>query len=68
MFILWYFSCVLWALPATLLGVGVHNGYLGFALYLGALLLQSWISALSFQLREMLKKGNQQKASRKLED
>lgn len=52
MFILWYFSCVFWLLPAVLIGHAVHSGLIGVAIFIAAFILQTWISGIAYLIRE----------------
>lgn len=54
MFILWYFSCVFWLLPATLIGHVLHSGLIGVAIFIAAIILQTWISGIAY----LIKGGN----------
>ena len=51
-FILWYFSCVFWLLPAVLIGHAVHSGWIGIAIFIAAIILQTWISGIAYLIRE----------------
>lgn len=52
MFMLWYFSCVFWLLPAVLIGHAVHSGIVGIAIFIAAIILQTWISGIAYLIRE----------------
>lgn len=52
MFILWYFSCVFWLLPAVLIGYAVHSELIGVAIFIAAIILQTWISGIAYLIRE----------------
>lgn len=52
MFMLWYFSCVFWMLPAVLIGHAVHSGIVGIAIFIAAIILQTWISGIAYLIRE----------------
>lgn len=51
MFILWYFSCALWLLPAVLIGCALHSDLIGVAIYISAIILQMWISGIAYLIR-----------------
>lgn len=52
MFILWYFSCALWLLPAVLIGCALHSELIGVAIFIAAFILQTWISGIAYLIRE----------------
>ncbi len=52
MFLLWYFSCVLWLFPAVLIGHVAHSGLIGVAIFIAAFILQTWISGIAYLIRE----------------
>lgn len=54
MFILWYFSCALWLLPAVLIGYALHSELIGLAIFISAIILQMWISGIAY----LIKGGN----------
>lgn len=54
MFILWYFSCVFWLLPAVLIGHELHSGLIGVAIFIVAFIVQTWISIIAY----LIKGGN----------
>lgn len=54
MFILWYFSCALWLLPAMLIGYALHSELIGVAIFIAAIILQMWISGIAY----LIKGGN----------
>lgn len=54
MFMLWYFSCVFWLLPAVLIEHVLHSGSIGVAIYMAALIIQTWISGIAY----LIKGGN----------
>lgn len=51
MFILWYFSCVFWLLPAVLIGQELHSEMIGVAIFIAAIILQTWISGIAYLIR-----------------
>lgn len=51
MFMLWYFSCVFWLLPATLIGHVVHSGLIGVAIFIAAIISQTWISGIAYLIK-----------------
>ena len=57
MFLLWYFSCVFWLLPAVLIGHAVRSGIVGVAIFITAIILQTWISGIAYFLKEFTKRG-----------
>ncbi len=48
MFILWYFSCALWLLPAVLIGCALHSELIGVAIFIASIILQMWISGIAY--------------------
>lgn len=54
MFILWYFSCVFWLLPAVIIGCALNSDLIGVAFYISAIILQMWISGIAY----LIKGGN----------
>lgn len=52
MFYLWYFSAVAWIISSTLIGYGLHNGMIGWGVYIAALIVQTWVVIISWQISE----------------
>ncbi|WP_157059748.1 hypothetical protein [Pediococcus stilesii] len=52
MFYLWYFSAVAWIMPSVLIGYGLHNGIIGWGIYIAAVIIQTWVSVISWQIKE----------------
>jgi hypothetical protein len=56
MIYLWYFTIVAWIVPCVLVGTGLHNGLIGFGMFIAAVIIQTWVCAIAYLLRETKRK------------
>lgn len=55
MFLLEYVSFVVLILPATMIGVNFHNGWIGFAVYILSFIILFWICVIANFAKEIMK-------------
>lgn len=51
MLLMYYFSLVFWLVPSILVGHAVHSGLIGISIYVGAVIIQTWISGITYLIR-----------------
>lgn len=51
MLLMYYFSLVFWLVPSILVGYAVHSGLIGISIYVGAVIIQTWISGITYLIR-----------------
>lgn len=61
MFLLEYFSLVVLILPATMIGVNFHNGWIGLASYIAAFIIQFWVCVIANFAKEIMKNTSKKK-------
>ena len=53
--LLCYCSWVAWIIPATMIGVNFHSGWIGLASYIAAFIIQFWICVIANFAKEIMK-------------
>lgn len=61
MVLLSYCSFVVLILPATMIGVNFHNGWIGLASYIAAFIIQFWICVIANFAKEIMKNTSKKK-------
>lgn len=52
MLLMYYLSLVFWLVPSILVGHAVHSGWIGVAIFIAAIILQTWISGIAYLIKE----------------
>lgn len=65
MFLLEYFSFVVLILPATMIGVNFHNGWIGLASYIAAFIIQFWVCVIANFTKEIMKNTYKNRGNKK---